>query len=165
MLAAIAIAIIAAALSTPTNWPVVIWTVITAMWAITARVNQLTAEDWEESYSNIARELVKLREKYQALDNEYLKLAKQNEATSKENVQLHERLGNIGKQHNDAIAKYETTVRTLELVNQELQEQLSSARPATTVTVKGRKKTVYSDKDIARIKAELRAAGLTKEEE
>ena len=87
MLAAIAIAVIAAVLSSTINWQAVIWMVIAAMWVVCARWNQMMSEDWKQLYDSNADELAKLRDKYQALDNDYLKLAKRNEATSKENAQ------------------------------------------------------------------------------
>lgn len=101
MLAVIVIAVISAVLSSTINWVAIIWMVIAAMWVVCARSNQMTAEDWKQLYDSQSKtfntlrqrwtstndELVELRGKYQALDNEYLKLAKEHEATVKENAQ------------------------------------------------------------------------------
>jgi DNA repair exonuclease SbcCD ATPase subunit len=153
MLAVIAIAIIAAALSSPINWTAVIWMVITAMWVVCARSNQLTAEDWKQLYDTQSKtfntlrqtwastnnELVELRGKYQTLDDDYLKLAKQNEETSKENVQLHERVDDLRKQNSDAVAKHETPAQ----------------EPGTKTP-----KREYSEQDQARIREEMKSAGM-----
>lgn len=153
MLAVISIAIIAAALSSPINWTAIIWMVIAAMWVVCARTNQLTAEDWKQLYDTQSKtfntlrqtwtgtndELVELRGKYQALDNEYLKLAKQNEATSKENVQLQERVDDLRKQNSDAVAKHETPAQ----------------EPGTKTP-----KREYTEQDQVRIQEEMKSAGL-----
>ena len=165
MLALIAIAVISAVLSPTINWLAVVWMFIAAMWVICARSNQLTAEDWKQLYdwqskvtnttqqhwTNTNDELVELRGKYQALDNEYLKLAKQNEATSKENTQLRERVDDLRKQNSDYAEKYQTAAQDLDNVTQSLPTQ----KPGTKTT-----KREYSEQDQARIREEMKAAGM-----
>lgn len=160
MLALIATAVISAVLSSTINWLAVVWMVIAAMWVICARSNQLTAEDWKQLYdwrskmvntmqqhwTSTNDELVELRGKYQALDNEYLKLAKQNEATSKENAQLHERVDDLRKQNRDYAEKYQTVVQDPDNVTQ---------KPGTKTT-----KSEYSEQDQTRIREEMKAAGM-----
>ena len=172
MLAVITIAIIAAALSSPINWTAIIWMVIAAMWVVCARSNQLTAEDWKQLYDTQSKtfntlrqtwastndELVELRGKYQALDNDYLKLAKQNEATSKENVQLHERVDDLRKQNSDYAEKYQTAAQDLDSVTQKVEEltQTLEAKKPTQNTPKRE----YSEQDQARIREEMKSAGM-----
>lgn len=164
MLAVIVIAMLAAVLSPAINWLAVIWMVIAAMWVVTARSNQLTAEDWKQLYGtqsnafNTLRqrwnstidELVELRGKYQALyqalDDEYLKLAKQNEATSKENAQLHERVDALSKERSDYADKYLTSALDLDNANR-------------------KKKEDYTEQEKARIKNEMKAGGLINDED
>ena len=140
MLAVIAIAVIAAVLSSPINWTAVIWMVIAAMWVVCARSNQMTAEDWKQLYDSQSKtfntlrqrwtstndELVELRLKYQTLDNEYLKLAKEHNAQGEELSKL--------KRGYDS---------------------LEAKKPGTKAT-----KREYTEQDQARIQEELKSAGL-----
>ena len=172
MLAAIAIAIISVVLSPTINWLGVNWMVIAAIWVAYARLNQMTAEDWKQHYdsqtsafntlkqtlTNTADELAELRGKYQALDNDYLKLAKRNEATSMENAQLHERVDDLRKQNSDYAEKYQAAVQDLDDVVQKdevLTQSPSAQKPGTKET-----KKEYTKWDIARIREEMKTAGL-----
>jgi len=148
MLAVTVIAVLAAVLSTPINWLGVVWMVIAAMWVVTARSNQLTAEDWKQLYGtqsnafNTLRqrwnstidELVELRGKYQALDDEYLKLAKQHNAQGEELAKL--------KRGYDGLEAKKTQSKTTR-----------------------KKKEDYTDQEKARIKNEMKAGGLIKDED
>lgn len=184
MLAVIVIAILAAVLSPAINWLAVIWMVIAAMWVVTARSNQLTAEDWKQLYGtqsnafNTLRqrwnstidELVELRGKYQALyqalDDEYLKLAKQNEATSKENAQLHERVDALSKERSDYADKYLTSALDLDNANRKVEEltQALEAKKTQSKTTR-KKKEDYTEQEKARIKNEMKAGGLINDED
>lgn len=172
MLAVIVIAMLAAVLSSTINWLAVIWMVIAAMWVVCARTNQLTAEDWKQLYDTQSKafntlrqtwastndELVELRGKYQTLDDDYLKLSKQNEATSKENVQLHERVDDLRKQNSVYAEKYQTAAQDLDSVTQKVEEltQTLEAKKPTQKTVKRE----YSEQDQARIREEMKSAGM-----
>lgn len=172
MLAVIVIAMLAAVLSSTINWLAVIWMVIAAMWVVCARSNQLTAEDWKQLYDTQSKafntlrqtwastndELVELRGKYQTLDDDYLKLSKQNEATSKENVQLHERVDDLRKQNSVYAEKYQTAAQDLDSVTQKVEEltQTLEAKKPTQKTVKRE----YSEQDQARIREEMKSAGM-----
>lgn len=165
MLAAIVIAMIVAVFSSTVNWLAIIWMAIAAMWVFIARSNQLTAEDWKQLYDTQSKafntlrqrwsssndELVELRRKHQVLDNDYLKLAKQNEATSKENVQLHKRVDDLRKQNSDYAEKYQTAAQDPDNATQNLPTQ----KPGTKTT-----KREYSEQDQARIREEMKAAGV-----
>lgn len=191
MLAVIVIAILAAVLSPAINWLAIIWMVIAAMWVVTARSNQLTAEDWKQLYGtqsnafNTLRqrwnstidELVELRGKYQALrgkyqalyqalDDEYLKLAKQNEATSKENAQLHERVDALSKERSDYADKYLTSALDLDNANRKVEEltQALEAKKTQSKTTR-KKKEDYTEQEKARIKNEMKAGGLINDED
>lgn len=180
MLAVIVIAMLAAVLNPAINWLAVIWMVIAAMWVVYARSNQLTAEDWKQLYDTQSKafntlrqrwastndELVELRGKYQALDDEYLKLAKQNEATSKENAQLHERVDALSKERSDYADKYLTSALDLDNANRKV-EELTQALEAKNVQNKTtrKKKEDYTDQEKARIKNEMKAGGLIKDED
>ena len=83
------------------NYAAAIMTVVALSFAYAARRSELTVADGISA-------LTEFKEKYQVLKSDYLKLAKQNEATSNENAQLHERLDDLAKQRNDAPAKSET---------------------------------------------------------
>jgi uncharacterized coiled-coil DUF342 family protein len=172
MLAVIVIAMLSAVLSSTINWLAVIWMFIAAMWVVCARTNQLTAEDWKQLYDTQSKtfntlrqrwsstndELVELRGKYQALDNDYLKLAKQNEVTSKENAQLHERVDDLRKQNSDYAEKYQTAAQDLDNVTQKV-EELTMALEAKKPTQKTTKRE-YTEQDQARIQEEMKSAGL-----
>jgi TolA-binding protein len=172
MLAVIVIAIVAAALSSPINWTAIIWMVIAAMWVVCARFNQLTAEDWKQLYDTQSKafntlrqrwtstndELVELRGKYQTLDDDYLKLAKQNEETSRENVQLHERVDDLRKQNSDYAEKYQTTAQDLDDMTQKV-EELTQALEAKK-SVRKTSKKAYTEQDQARIREEMKSAGM-----
>ena len=172
MLAVIVIAVIAAVPSSPINWTAIIWMVIAAMWVVCARSNQLTSEDWKQLYDSQSKmvntmkqtwtstndELAELRGKYQALDNEYLKLAKQNEATSKENAQLHERVDDLRKQNSDYAEKYQTAAQDLDNVTQKV-EELTQALEAKKPVLKTPKRE-YTEQDQVRIQEEMKSAGL-----
>lgn len=148
MLAVIAIAVIAAVLSPTINWIAIIWMAITAMWVVCARSNQMTAEDWKQLYDSQSKmvntlkqtwasnvnELAELRGKYQALDNEYLKLAKEHNAQGEE-------LSKLKRGY----------------------ESLEAKKPGTKTTRK--KKEDYTDQEKARIKNEMKAGGLIKDED
>jgi len=172
MLAVIVIAMLAAVLSSTINWLAVIWMVIAAMWVVCARFNQLTAEDWKQLYDTQSKvfntlrqrwtstndELVELRGKYQTLDDDYLKLAKQNEATSKENVQLHERVDDLRKQNSVYAEKYQTAAQDLDNVTQKV-EELTQTLEAKKPTQKSAKRE-YTEQDQARIREEMKSAGM-----
>jgi len=180
MLAVIVIAMLAAVLSSTINWLAIIWMVIAAMWVVYARSNQLTAEDWKQLYDTQSKafntlrqrwastndELVELRGKYQTLDDDYLKLAKQNEETSKENVQLHERVDDLRKQNSDYAEKYQTTAQDLDDMAQKV-EELTQALEAKNVQNKTarKKKEDYTEQEKTRIKNEMKAGGLIKDED
>lgn len=83
------------------NYAAAVMTALALSCACTARRSELMAADGISA-------LAAFKEKYQVLKSDYQKLAKQNEATSNENAQLHERLDDLAKQHNDAAAKSET---------------------------------------------------------
>lgn len=158
MLAAIVIAMIVAVFSSTINWHAIIWMVIAAMWVFIARVNELTAEDWEEQYSGAVRELLKLRRKHQVLDNDYLKLAKQNEVTSKENVQLRKHVDDLRKQNSDYAEKCQTTAQDPDNATQKVEELTQTPeakKPTQKVT-----KSEYSEQDQARIREEMKSAGM-----
>ncbi len=127
------------------------WIFSATAWVVTARVNECSREDVEtrcsELFDLMCRKEKTFKDSVSKINRSWESKLKEKEA---EAASLREQLEEVTQKYKEAEVK---------------NEQLSSARPATTVTVKGRKKTVYSDKDIARIKAELRAAGLTKEEE
>jgi len=188
MLAVIVIAMIAAVLSSTINWLAVIWMVIAAMWVVYARSNQLTAEDWARSnqltaegwkqlyhtqskafntlrqrWASTNDELVELRGKYQTLDDDYLKLAKQNEETSMENVQLHERVDDLRKQNSDYAEKYQTTAQDLDDMTQKV-EELTQALEAKK-SVRKTSKKAYTEQDQARIREEMKAGGMIKDED
>lgn len=172
MLAVIVIAVIAAALSSPINWIAIIWMVIAAMWVVCARSNQMTYEDWKQLYdsqskafntlkqhwSNNVDELAELRLKYQALDDDYLKLAKQNEETAKENTKLQERVDDLRKQNNEYTEKYQTAAQDLDNVTQKV-EELTQTMEAKKPVIKTSKKE-YTEQDQVRIREELKSAGL-----
>ena len=159
MLAVIAIAMLAAVLSSTINWLAVIWMVIAAMWVVYARSNQLTAEDWKQLFDTQSKafntlrqrwastndELVELRGKYQTLDDDYLKLAKQN---------------------SDYAEKYRTTAQDLDNANRKV-EELTQALEAKKVQNKTtrKKKEDYTEQEKARIKNEMKAGGLIKDED
>lgn len=141
MLAVVVMAMISTLLSSPINWLAFIWMVIAAMWVVCARSNQLTAEDWKQMYDTLKQtwssnvdELAELRGKYQALDNEYLKLAKEHNAQGEELSKL--------KRGYDS---------------------LEAKKPGTKTTRK--KKEDYTDQEKARIKNEMKAGGLIKDED
>ena len=171
MLAVIVIAMLAAVLSSTINWLAVIWMVIAAMWVVCARTNQLTAEDWKQLYDTQSKafntlrqtwtstndELVELRGKYQALDNEYLKLAKQNEVTSKENAQLHERVDDLRKQNSDYAEKYQTAAQDLDIATQKV-DGLTRALEAKKPTQKSAKME-YTEQYSAKAREEMEAPG------
>ena len=172
MLAVIAIAVIAAVLSSPINWTAIIWMVIAALWVVCARSNQLTAEDWKQLYDTQSKafntlrqtwastndELVELRGKYQALDNEYLKLSERDNETAKENAQLQERLDDLRKQNSDYAEKYQTATQDLDNVTQKV-EELTRALEAKRPVLKTPKRE-YTEQDQARIQEEMKSAGL-----
>ncbi len=147
MLAVIVIAMLSAVLSSTVNWLAVIWMFIAAMWVVCARFNQLTAEDWKQLYDTQSKtfntlrqrwtstndELVELRGKYQALDDDYLKLAKQNEEKANELSML--------KRGYDSL----------------------EAKKVQNKTTR-KKKEDYTEQEKARIKNEMKAGGLIKEE-
>ena len=148
MLAVIVIAMLAAVLNPAINWLAIIWMVIAAMWVVYARSNQLTAEDWKQLYDTQSKafntlrqrwastndELVELRGKYQTLDDDYLKLAKQNEEKANE------------------LSMLKRGYDSLEAKN----VQNKTAR---------KKKEDYTDQEKARIKNEMKAGGLIKDED
>ena len=148
MLAVIVIAMLAAVLNPAINWLAVIWMVIAAMWVVCARSNQLTAEDWKQLYDSQSKafntlrqrwastndELVELRGKYQTLDDDYLKLAKQNEEKANELSML--------KRGYDSL-------------------EAKNVQNKTT----RKKKEDYTEQEKARIKNEMKAGGLIKDED
>ena len=172
VLTVILLAVIAEILFPPTNWVAIAWMLITAVWVVCARSNQLTAEDWKQLYDTQSKafntlrqrwsstndELVELRGKYQALDNDYLKLAKQNEATSKENVQLHKRVDDLRKQNSDYAEKYQTAAQGPDNATQKV-EELTQTPEAKKPTQKATKRE-YSEQDQARIREEMKSAGM-----
>lgn len=83
------------------NYAAAIMTALALSCACTARRSELMAADGISA-------LAEFKEKYRILKSDYLNLAKQNEATSHENAQLHERIDDLTKQHNDTVAKSET---------------------------------------------------------
>ena len=92
------------------------------------------------------------------LDNEYLKLAKQNEATSKENVQLHKRVDDLRKQNSDYAEKCQTTAQDPDNATQKVEELTQTPeakKPTQKVT-----KSEYSEQDQARIREEMKSAGM-----
>lgn len=172
MLVFILAAIVTAVLSNPINWTAIIWMFIAGMWVANARSAQMTSEDWKHLYDSQSKlvntmkqtwastvnELSELRGKYQALDNEYLKLAKEHEATAKENAQLHERVDDLRKQRSDYAEKYQTASQDLDNANQkvtELTQILEAKKPAQKTA-----KKEYTEQDRARIQEELKSAGL-----
>ena len=180
MLAVIVIAMLAAVLNPAINWLAVIWMVIAAMWVVYARSNQLTAEDWKQLYDTQSKafntlrqrwastndELVELRGKYQTLDDDYLKLAKQNEETSKENAQLKERVDNLNKEHIVFAEKYQTLMQDLDVATQKVEGLTRTLEAKKTIRKTTRKKKEdYTDQEKARIKNEMKAGGLIKDED
>ena len=174
MLVFILAAIVAAVLSNPINWTGIIWMFIAGMWVVNARSAQLTSESWKNLYEAQSEAFKSAKDawtaavierdetdaKYQALDNEYLKLVKQNEATAQENAQLHERVDDLRKQRSDYAAKYETSSKELAVAAQkidELTENLAAKAPAKK---KAAKKSKYSDQDKNRIREEMKAGGV-----
>jgi len=132
-----------------------------------------------EEKDNAIAALTAFKEKYRVLKNDYLKLAKQNEAISNENAQLHERMDDLGKQNSDYAEKYQTAGQDLDNANQKVQEltqaleakktQSKTSRnspktgdeePESTSADKKPRKRQYTKKDVARIKAELRSVNL-----
>lgn len=133
MLAVIAIAIIAAVLSPSVNWLAVVWMVIAAMWVVSARLNQLTAEDWKQLY----------------------------DWQSGENTRLLERVDDLRKQNSDYAEKYQTTARDLDNVTQKVQELTTALEAKKSIRKTTRKKKEdYTDQEKARIKNEMKSAGL-----
>ena len=159
-------AIVAEVLSNPVNWIAFIWILIAAIWVVNARSAQMTAEDYQKLYNSQSKMVESLKKawtdavneqvetdaKYQALDNEYLKLVKQHEATARENAQLHERVDDLRKQRLEYVDKYETA--SLQVT--ELTQQLEAKKPAKRKT--GKKE--YTEQDQARIQEEMKSVGM-----
>ena len=156
--------------------------VVTAMWIFSAtawvaisRVNECSRNEIEnrcsELFDLMCRKENIFKDSVSEINRSCEAKLKEKEA---EVASLREQLEQVTQKYKEAEAKNEQladnvqrqtlSIHSLTQTNQELQEQLSNTRPVTKLTVKGRK-TEYSDKDVARIKAELRAAGMAKEEE
>ena len=127
------------------------WVFSAIAWVVIARVNECSKEDVEVRYSELF-DLMYRKEK--AFKDSMSEINRSCEAKLKEKeaeaASLREQLEQVTQKYKEAEAKNELR---------------SSAKPAMQRTVRRREKTEYSEKDIARIKAELRAAGVTKEEE
>ncbi len=152
------------------------WIFSATAWVVIARVNERSREDIEARCSDLFDLLCgkekTFKDAVSEINRSYEAKLKEKEA---ETVRLREQLEQVTQKYKEAEAKNEQladnvqrqtlSIHSLTQTNQELQEQLSNTRPVTKLTVKGRKKTEYSDKDVTRIKTELRSAGLTKDEE
>lgn len=172
MLVFILAAIVAVVLTNPINWTAVIWMFIAGMWVANARSAQMTTDDWKDLYEIQSRAFNSMKKawtdavneraetdaKYQALDNEYLKLVKEHEATAKENAQLHERVDDLRKQRSDYAEKYQTAAQDLDNANQKVDE-LTQVLEAKKPVQKTAKKE-YTEQDQTRIQEELKSAGL-----
>lgn len=135
MLAVIVIAMLAAVLNPAINWLAVIWMVIAAMWVVYARSNQLTAEDWKDLY----------------------------DWQSRENTRLLERVDDLRKQNSDYAEKYQTTAQDLDDMAQKV-EELTQALEAKK-SVRKTSKKAYTEQDQARIREEMKAGGMIKDED
>lgn len=132
MLAFIAIAMLSAVLSPAINWIALIWMVISAIWVVIARLNQLTSEGWKRLYNISVDDLAALRGHYQALDNEYTKLVKRNEVTAKENAKHRARVEDLSKQYNEVVAKYEAAAQQLNDLTKVPSSRTKKRRPVKT---------------------------------
>jgi uncharacterized protein YlxW (UPF0749 family) len=132
-LTVILLAVIAEILFPPTNWVAVVWMVITAIWVGCARSDQLTAEDWKQLY----------------------------DWRSKENAQLQERVGDLRKQNSDYAEKYQTAVQDLNSATRKVEELTTALETKKSISKTVRKKREdYTDQEKARIKNEMKSAGL-----
>lgn len=133
MLAVIAMVIVLQFFSSPINWLAVIWMVIAAMWVVSARLSQLTAEDWKQLY----------------------------DWQSKENAQLQERVDDLRKQNSDYAEKYQTAVQDLNSATQKVEELTTALETKKSIRKTVRKKREdYTGQEKARIKNEMKSAGL-----
>lgn len=127
------------------------WIFSATAWVAISRVNECSREDvrvrCSELFDLMCRKENIFKDSVSEINRSWESKLKEKEA---EAASLRERLEEVTQKYKEAEAK---------------NVQLSSAGPATLGTVKGKEKTEYTEKDIARIKAELRAAGLMKEEE
>lgn len=132
-LTVILLAVIAEILFPPTNWVTVVWMVITAIWVGCARSDQLTAEDWKQLY----------------------------DWRSKENAQLQERVDNLSKERSVYADKYQTAVQDLNSATQKVEELTTALETKKSIRKTVRKKREdYTGQEKARIKNEMKSAGL-----
>lgn len=138
MLAVIVIAVLAAALSPTINWLAIIWMVITAMWVVCARFNQLTAEDWKQLSDTQSRAFNTLSQTWTSTNDELVELR----------------------------GKYQTVVQDLYNATQKVEELTRALEAKKTIRKMARKKKEdYTDQEKARIKNEMKSAGLVPEKE
>lgn len=138
MLAVIVIAIVAAVLSPTINWLAVVWMVITAMWVVSARLNQLTAEDWKQLYDTQSKTFNTLRQTWASTNDELAELR----------------------------GKYQTVVQDLDAATQKVEELTRALEAKKTIRKMTRKnKEDYTDQERARIKNEMKSEGLAPEKE
>lgn len=134
VLTVILLAVIAEILFPPTNWVAnwvaIAWMLITAVWVVCARSNQLTAEDWKDLY----------------------------DWQSRENTRLLERVDDLRKQNSDYAEKCQTTAQGPDNATQKV-EELTQTPEAKKPTQKAAK-SEYSEQDQARIREEMKSAGM-----
>jgi len=139
MLAVIVIAMLAAVLSSTINWLAVIWMVIAAMWVVCARTNQLTAEDWKQLYDTQSKAYNTLRQTWASTNDELVELRGKYQTLDDNYLKL--------------------SKQTVEVLS-----QTSEAKKTQSKTTR-KKKEDYTEQELARIKNEMKAGGLIKEEE
>ena len=138
MLAVIVIAMLAAVLSSTINWLAVIWMVIAAMWVVCARFNQLTAEDWKQLYDTQSKTFNTLRQTWASTNDELVELR----------------------------GKYQTVMQDLDVATQKVEGLTRALEAKKTIRKTTRKKKEdYTDQEKARIKNEMKSAGLVPEKE
>lgn len=148
MLAVIAIAMISTLLSSTINWLAFIWMVIAAMWVVCARSNQLTAEDWKQLYHSQSKTFNTLRQRWTSTNDELVELRGKYQALDNEYLKL-------AKEHNAQGEELSKLKRGY--------DSLEAKKPGTKTTRK--KKEDYTDQEKARIKNEMKAGGLIKDED
>ena len=129
-LTVILLAVIAEILFPPTNWVAIVWMLITAIWVGCARSDQLTAEDWKQLYDSQSKMVNTMKQRWTTTNDELVELR----------------------------GKYQTAVQDLNNATQKVEELtrvLEAKKPAQKAS-----KRVYTEQDQARIREEMKSAGV-----